>query len=203
MFTLQAQKRISSDSADADSLIAMTASRGGCFSARRTQSCGDFSLNRTSADDKRDRKIMMLKSTNSALKRMRAAGLALVGDKQQGQMMDTIERHVSAIKKIAVNDFIRTLHCDRASIYLVDHRSDELLLFLDGSCIRVPLGKGIASACARTSATVNVSDAYCDERFNQNVDKRTGYRTRSLLCMPILLNGGEVMGVRNSTHWGS
>ena len=34
-----------------------------------------------------------------------------------------------------------------------------------------------------------------DPRFNKEIDKKTGYRTRSLLCMPILNYEGDVVGV--------
>ena len=61
--------------------------------------------------------------------------------------------------------------------------------------IRVGLNEGIAGYVARTGRSVNVPDAYQDPRFNRAVDEATGYRTRSLLCMPILDAGGRVFAV--------
>ncbi|XP_014256166.1 dual 3',5'-cyclic-AMP and -GMP phosphodiesterase 11 isoform X2 [Cimex lectularius] len=61
--------------------------------------------------------------------------------------------------------------------------------------IRIPWGKGIVGFVAETGESVNIPDAYKDERFNQEVDARTGYRTRSLLCMPIKDLNGDVIGV--------
>ncbi|XP_062580014.1 cGMP-specific 3',5'-cyclic phosphodiesterase-like isoform X3 [Saccostrea cucullata] len=61
--------------------------------------------------------------------------------------------------------------------------------------IIVPFGKGIAGFVAQSKETVNIKDAYEDPRFNKDVDQKTGYRTHSILCMPILNYEGEVIGV--------
>ena len=42
---------------------------------------------------------------------------------------------------------------------------------------------------AETGATLNVADAYTDDRFNKSIDEQTGYITRSILCMPISIRG--------------
>ncbi|XP_057313858.1 dual 3',5'-cyclic-AMP and -GMP phosphodiesterase 11-like isoform X2 [Hydractinia symbiolongicarpus] len=51
--------------------------------------------------------------------------------------------------------------------------------------ISVPIGTGIIGYVAEHGETVNIPDAYADPRFNQDVDKKTGYHTRSILCMPV------------------
>ncbi|ESO86557.1 hypothetical protein LOTGIDRAFT_71258, partial [Lottia gigantea] len=61
--------------------------------------------------------------------------------------------------------------------------------------IKVPFGKGIAGRVALTKETINIIDAYQDPRFNQEVDDKTGYRTHSILCLPIINYEGEVIGV--------
>ncbi|XP_013378617.1 cGMP-specific 3',5'-cyclic phosphodiesterase isoform X3 [Lingula anatina] len=61
--------------------------------------------------------------------------------------------------------------------------------------IRVPVGKGIAGHVALTKETVNIKNAYEDPRFNNEVDLKTGYKTHSILCMPILNYEGDVIGV--------
>ncbi|KAL1115639.1 hypothetical protein AAG570_005929 [Ranatra chinensis] len=61
--------------------------------------------------------------------------------------------------------------------------------------IRIPWGTGIVGFVAETGEPVNIPDAYKDERFNHDVDARTGYKTRSLLCMPIKDINGDVIGV--------
>ncbi|XP_048589168.1 dual 3',5'-cyclic-AMP and -GMP phosphodiesterase 11 isoform X2 [Nematostella vectensis] len=61
--------------------------------------------------------------------------------------------------------------------------------------IRIPWGTGIVGYVAETGETVNIPNAYEDARFNKEIDKKTGYTTRSILCMPIKDHDGEVIGV--------
>lgn len=64
----------------------------------------------------------------------------------------------------------------------------------DGS-ITVPWGKGIIGHVAETGDTVSLTDASLDPRYNDDVDKITGYRTDTLLCMPIHNADDEVVAV--------
>ena len=61
--------------------------------------------------------------------------------------------------------------------------------------IRLPVGKGIAGYVAQTGEIINIPDAYKDSRFNPDIDKRTGYRTRNMLCMPMKNKDGKIIGV--------
>ncbi|XP_076818911.1 cGMP-specific 3',5'-cyclic phosphodiesterase-like isoform X2 [Clavelina lepadiformis] len=61
--------------------------------------------------------------------------------------------------------------------------------------IRINLGQGIAGLVGLTGNTLNIPDAYQDSRFNQTVDQKTGYKTRSILCMPIKDSGKKIVGV--------
>jgi cAMP and cAMP-inhibited cGMP 3',5'-cyclic phosphodiesterase 10 len=61
-------------------------------------------------------------------------------------------------------------------------------------CYRFPVGTGIAGQVAKTGEVLNITDAYCDSRFNRTIDKLTGYRTKTILCMPIFIRG-NVIGV--------
>ena len=60
--------------------------------------------------------------------------------------------------------------------------------------LRFPIGKGIAGFVADTAQILNIRRAYEDERFNPAIDEQTGYKTRSILCMPIHIRG-TVIGV--------
>lgn len=62
------------------------------------------------------------------------------------------------------------------------------------TCYRFPLGTGIAGQVANTGEILNITDAYCDPRFNRTIDQLTGYRTKSILCMPIYIRG-NIIGV--------
>ncbi len=62
--------------------------------------------------------------------------------------------------------------------------------------IRVSWGQGIVGHVAKSGVALNIPDVYRDGRFNQEVDNMTGYRTRSMLCNPIIdSTTGEVIGV--------
>ncbi|XP_046852626.1 dual 3',5'-cyclic-AMP and -GMP phosphodiesterase 11-like isoform X2 [Xenia sp. Carnegie-2017] len=61
--------------------------------------------------------------------------------------------------------------------------------------IRIPWGSGVVGYVAEKGETVNIANAYEDERFNQEIDQKTGYKTRSMLCMPIRNSFGEVIAV--------
>jgi len=88
---------------------------------------------------------------------------------------------------------------DRCSLFLYDPNTDELwstvALGMEGKVIRIPSRAGMAGYCFKTGQTVNLEDAYTDPRFNRDIDARTGYRTRSLLCMPMVKRSGGVLGV--------
>ncbi|XP_046649494.1 dual 3',5'-cyclic-AMP and -GMP phosphodiesterase 11-like isoform X3 [Daphnia pulicaria] len=61
--------------------------------------------------------------------------------------------------------------------------------------IHIPWGSGIVGYVAQSGEAVNIPDAYKDERFNHKVDAKTGYHTRSMLCLPIKDSNNEVIGV--------
>jgi len=59
-----------------------------------------------------------------------------------------------------------------------------------------PIDRGLAGGCATSGKVINLADAYTDPRFNQKMDKETGFRTKSVLCVPVRINDGEpVVGV--------
>ena len=83
----------------------------------------------------------------------------------------------------------KSIDADRGTLYLVDSIKKELWSkVLQGENmveIRLPVGKGLAGYVAETGEIINIPDAYNDPRFNPDVDKRTGYRTNNMLCMPM------------------
>ena len=90
------------------------------------------------------------------------------------------------------------LGAERATIFLVDHERGEVwskIALGDTGEIRFPVGRGIAGEVARTGEIVNIPDAYADPRFNPEPDRRTGFRTRSLLTYPMKAHAGRIIGV--------
>jgi len=93
----------------------------------------------------------------------------------------------------------RLANAELATIYLVDRDRGELWskVTLDAAVgeIRVPLGVGIAGTVAVSGETIHIPDAYADPRFNPEVDRRTGYKTRNLLTFPMSGQDGRILGV--------
>ena len=93
------------------------------------------------------------------------------------------------------------LDADRATIFMLDTEAGTLrsrIAHSDGGAplfIEIPIGSGIAGRVAATGETQNVSDPYSHPDFNADVDRRTGYRTQSILCSPILDRHRRVFAV--------
>jgi len=90
------------------------------------------------------------------------------------------------------------LNAERSSLFLVENNSLLLKVAEDidrDKEIRIPIGSGIAGAVAQSGEAINITDAYSDSRFNPEVDKRTGFLTRSILSLPVKNQLGEVFAV--------
>jgi phosphoserine phosphatase len=87
-----------------------------------------------------------------------------------------------------VNAAKQVLHADRSSAWLYDPAANELVLEIATGIapVRVPASVGIVGACARDRAIINVPACYADARFNRDVDKASGYRTRCMLALPLI-----------------
>lgn len=95
------------------------------------------------------------------------------------------------------NAAVVVLEAERAAVWLYDAAADELVLEIshDMDPIRVPGDKGVVGACARSRKAINVPDCYADPRFDPAVDRRSGYRTRCLLALPLVDHLGVLVGV--------
>lgn len=115
---------------------------------------------------------------------------AMATERRLDSLLDTITRETQTMLK-----------ADRCSVFVVDSSTDELWTQvaqgLEGfRMIRIPVsGTSIVAWCARSGDSINIPDAYEDERFDPAVDKHTGYRTRSVLCVPMQNRSGQVIGV--------
>ncbi len=104
---------------------------------------------------------------------------------------------LEALLGMIVDAACDVLDCERATIFLYDQGSDELVsrVATGGEVIRFPADRGIAGAAAQSRRVIHVPDAYADERFNPEVDRRTGFRTRNLLTFPLENQAGHLIGV--------
>ena len=124
--------------------------------------------------------------------------------REEALLLDVVSSITSEIKLDPLLEKIlaaatQLLGADRGALFLYDAASNELWSRVAGGegsgVIRFPAGVGIAGECFTTGNCINIDDAYRDPRFNQAVDKDTGYRTRNILCMPIATRGGNKVGV--------
>lgn len=97
---------------------------------------------------------------------------------------------------LIMDSVTRVMQADRSTLFLIDDHAEQIWSRVaQGSDeIRIPLGKGIAGHVALTGDTINIPDAYSDERFNPDFDKQSGYKTKSILCMPVHSPQGAIIG---------
>jgi len=111
----------------------------------------------------------------------------------------TVEKDLDKLLALIIRQTTRVMNADRSSLYLYDQSSSEIWTKIaegmETKEIRLPLGRGIAGTVAQTLETVNIRDAYQDPRFDKQTDKKSGYRTSSILCMPMLNHEGKLIGV--------
>ncbi len=109
------------------------------------------------------------------------------------------ELEIDPLLRAIVEQTSEAMNAERCTLFLVDPKTGGLWSKVaqgeEMNEIRVPRGKGIAGHVALSGQTVNISDAYADPRFNPDVDKRTGYRTRTILCMPVRDETRKIVGV--------
>jgi phosphoserine phosphatase len=91
----------------------------------------------------------------------------------------------------------QVLDAERGSVWLYEAGTDELLLEVATGLapVRVKSGAGIVGAAARTRSIINVPDCYADPRFDPALDRATGYRTRSMLTLPLVDHDDALVGV--------
>ena len=97
--------------------------------------------------------------------------------------------------------FAELAGAERASLFLVDWEQQEIRLAVareEGGRpvdFRFPLARGIAGRVATRGLPLRVDDAYAEPLFNPDVDRETGFRTRSILCVPVADRSGRVFAV--------
>eukprot|EP00002_Diphylleia_rotans_P039768 TRINITY_DN9309_c0_g1_i2.p1 TRINITY_DN9309_c0_g1~~TRINITY_DN9309_c0_g1_i2.p1 ORF type:complete len:1089 (+),score=218.61 TRINITY_DN9309_c0_g1_i2:44-3310(+) len=152
-------------------------------------------------DDEKDMEVFAVQAGNSlrngqlydaALKAQHKISVLLEVAKQLSSELD-----LTVLCRTIMMKAKELLEADRCTLFLVDEKTKELWSKVaDGSSeIRIPMTMGIAGHVASTGQTLNIPDAYLDPRFNPDVDRRSGYKTKSILCMPIRNARGAVIGV--------
>ncbi len=109
------------------------------------------------------------------------------------------ETDLDKLLGIITEETQKALSSDRCTLFLLDKETNELwskvALGMGKKEIRFPANTGLAGHVATTGETINIKDAYNDSRFNKEIDKKTGYKTKTILCMPMRNLNHEIVGV--------
>ncbi|MEH2044807.1 GAF domain-containing protein [Nostoc sp.] len=143
---------------------------------------------------------IILKSCQSfyvAARNQRGATALLRATQTLGQSLD-----LEATLQIVMEQARILMQADRSTLFLYRKELNELwtkvAVAADGTNlieIRIPANCGIAGYVASTGEALNISDAYKDPRFDPSTDKKTGYITRNILCLPVFNSANELIGV--------
>lgn len=127
-----------------------------------------------------------LKHTIEKLNKLIDVSKDIISEMQLHTLLEKIMENVTVV-----------MNADRSTLFLIDPKTNELtsVVAQGASEIRFPIGMGLAGAVALTGETINIPEAYEDDRFNRVFDKKTGYRTKSLLTMPLKTGNNHIIGV--------
>ena len=109
------------------------------------------------------------------------------------------EIHLDSMLTTMVSEVTKAMKAERTSLFLYDEGAHQLYTKvaegLQSKEIRVPMGVGIVGMAAETRCPINIPDAYQDPRFNPEFDKKSGFVTRAILCLPIISQQNRLLGV--------
>lgn len=110
-------------------------------------------------------------------------------------MVATVDLH--ELMELITDRSMELLDAERASVFIYEEETDELVTIIaaGSSEIRIPADKGLAGQAAQSKTTINVSDAYNDERFDSTTDHKSGFHTRNILSIPLCDPQEKLVGV--------
>lgn len=91
---------------------------------------------------------------------------------------------------------------DRCTLWIADTAEQKLWTKIAHGIdkVQIPIDSGLVGAAYHSGEAILIDDAYNDSRFNPEVDQKTGYRTKSILCIPIRNDEQEVVGVYQAVN---
>jgi adenylate cyclase len=129
---------------------------------------------------------------------------AAIEQKEKMELLNLVsemssEIKISALLQKVMSEVTRMLDADRSTLFLHDEKNNQLWSQVAQGAgvteIRFPSHLGIAGAVFTSGEAINIPYAYADLRFNPDFDKKTGFFTRSILCVPIIDQSGKTIGV--------
>jgi len=145
----------------------------------------NFKIDLSKAREKRKRQLQYSREIRSGAKSLRV-------------------REIDSVTRLVVQNFRKLIDCERCALFLMDDSANELYFKPVGDGdhsharlkeIRFPASSGVAGWVASNKMMLNIKNAYHDSRFNADIDKKTGFRTRTILCHPVLSSSNQLLGV--------
>jgi signal transduction histidine kinase/putative methionine-R-sulfoxide reductase with GAF domain len=141
----------------------------------------------------------------SARDPVRSLEAALQREQKKVALVQEVSRALSetgdldALLALIMAKVTELMEADRSTLFVLTEDGRQLWSKLSQGServeIRLDVGEGIAGWVAQTREIVNIPDAYVDQRFQPAVDHKSGYRTRSILTVPMLGALGGLVGV--------
>lgn len=131
-----------------------------------------------------------------AARNQRGATALLRATQTLGQSLD-----LEVTLQIVMEQARILMQADRSTLFLYRKEMSELwtkVAAADGETmmeISIPSNRGIVGYVASTGEALNIPDAYKDPRFDPTTDRKTGYFTRNILCLPVFNSANELIGV--------
>ena len=131
-----------------------------------------------------------------AARNQRGATALLRATQTLGQSLD-----LEVTLQIVMEQARILMQADRSTLFLYRKEMSELwtkVAAADGETmmeISIPGNRGIVGYVASTGVALNIPDAYKDPRFDPTTDRKTGYFTRNILCLPVFNSANELIGV--------
>lgn len=146
-------------------------------------------------DDEDERGLEALSlSAGSAIRKAQLYASAIRSNRKSNAILNVVRCRTSGASipdliNVVTASTYNLLLAERVSVYLVDRIKGEIWICVskDPSIagLTLPIGRGISGQVAKDGKTINVKDCYTDDRFDGSCDKKTGFVTRSMLCMAV------------------
>lgn len=117
---------------------------------------------------------------------------------QVGQAVTSV-MNLTALFEVIMDQTNKMMGTLRSTLFLYDLKTDQLWSLvatgMNRNEIRIPSGYGVAGWVFQHKTPVKINDAYSDPRFYSEVDRSSGFVTRNILCIPILNQSGNCIGI--------
>jgi signal transduction histidine kinase len=114
-----------------------------------------------------------------------------------GQIM-TSEMDLDALFPLVIEQTNEVMNSEKASVFLIDAAREQLWSMVSTDLgrdeVRIPKNTGVAGWVFQNRSPLIINDAYSDPRFNPDVDKKTGFKTRNIMSIPLINREQECIG---------